>query len=270
MQTEMLFLWAALVAYVLGGSLAIGGVVIGKRAERTVLALTVIGLALHTVSIGWRWSRLGHGPFVNLFEILSSNIWGLMLVVAIAYWRIPAIRQAAAMIMPIMFLMMGWLLLIHPGETQLPATFRTTWLFVHVGFAKVFLGALLIAVGLSGVILSRQVRRGQRWFEQLPDDSRLDELSFRFMALALVFHSLMLIAGAIWAQDAWGRYWAWDPLETWSFLTWITVALSMHARVAYRISPRQAASMVIGVFIVAFLTFFGIPFISQAAHQGAV
>lgn len=270
MRSEMLLLWAALVAYVLGGSLAIGGVVMRKRAERTVLALVVVGLLLHTLSIGMRWERLGHGPFVNLFEILSSNVWGLMLVIAIAYWRIPAIRIVAAVVMPVMFMMMGWLLLVRPEETQLPATFRTTWLFVHVGFAKVFLGALLIAVGISGVILLRARERARRWFEQLPADARLDDLSFRFMALALVFHSLMLIAGAIWAQDAWGRYWAWDPLETWSFLTWVTVALSMHARVAFRIPPRLAAWIVLAVFTVAFLTFFGIPFISEVAHKGAV
>jgi len=270
MRNEMIFLWAALVAYVLGGSLAIGGVIVRKRAEKVVLALTLLGIVLHTTSLALRWIRLDHGPFVSLFEILSSNIWGLMLVLAVAYWRIPAIRQVAAVVMPIMFLMMGWLLMLHPGETAMPATFRTTWLFVHVGFAKVFLGALLIAVGTSGVILLRATQRGRRWFENLPDDRRLDDLSFRFMALALVFHILMLIAGAIWAQDAWGRYWAWDPLETWSFLTWVTVALSMHARVAYKISPVNAAWMVIAVFVVAFLTFFGIPFISQAAHKGAV
>jgi ABC-type transport system involved in cytochrome c biogenesis permease subunit len=90
------------------------------------------------------------------------------------------------------------------------------------------------------------------------------------MALALVFDSLMLITGAIWAQDAWGRYWAWDPLETSSFITWILLAFALHLRVTYRSSPRQGAWMAITVFLLAFITFFGVPFVSTAPHKGAV
>ena len=78
------------------------------------------------------------------------------------------------------------------------------------------------------------------------------------------------LGGAIWAQDAWGRYWAWDPLETWAFLTWLLVALSLHLRVTIRMSPNAYAYLVFAVFVVAFLTFFGVPFISQTPHQGAV
>ena len=120
------------------------------------------------------------------------------------------------------------------------------------------LGAVLVAVGLSGLILARLAAQG------------LEELAFRFMAIGFVFETLMLVSGAVWAQDAWGRYWAWDPLETWAFLTWLSLAAFLHARVAFRVGPRASAVMIIGVFVLAFLTFFGVPFISTAAHKGAV
>jgi ABC-type transport system involved in cytochrome c biogenesis permease subunit len=88
------------------------------------------------------------------------------------------------------------------------------------------------------------------------------------MAFAFVFHSLMLIAGAVWAQDAWGRYWAWDPLETWAFMTWLALGASLHLRLTYRIPPWIGWLLILGVFILAFLTFFGVPFVSLAPHKG--
>lgn len=270
MDQELQILWAGIVAYVASGSLAIVALLMGKRPDRTVLALMVLGLVLHTASIALRWERLGHGPFITMFEILSSNVWSLMLAFALAYWRIPKIRPAAAVVMPILFIMMGWLMLSHPGEGHFPPTYRTVWLYIHIGFGKVFLGAVLVAVGLAGVILLRRFDLGVERLARLPDDRRLDELAFRFMAVGLVFETLMLVAGAIWAQDAWGRYWAWDPLETWAFLTWLTLAFTIHARLAFKIRPATHATMIMAVFVLAFLTFFGVPFISTSPHKGAV
>jgi cytochrome c-type biogenesis protein CcsB len=257
------------VVYVIAGSAAIFGVVFKKRPERSVLLLMLAGIVLHTISIALRWERLGHGPFVTMFEILSSNVWSMMLAFALAYWRLPAIRASAAVVMPILFMVMGWLLTSNPGEVHLPPTYHTIWLFIHIGFGKVFMGAVLVAVGLSGVILLRAAGKGQR-FERLPEDAHLGELTFRCMAVGFIFETLMLIAGAIWAQDAWGRYWNWDPLETWAFLTWLVLAFSLHLRLTYRLSPKAGAWLVLAVFVTAFLTFFGVPFISETPHQGAV
>ncbi len=270
LELELQTLWAALVFYVLAGTAAIFGVVLQRKPERTILGLLLIGLVLQSLSIALRWDRLGHGPYITMYEILLSNIWSLLTVYTLAYWRIKPIRPTAAVVMPVIFVMMGWLLMTSPNAGHLPPTYHTIWLFIHIGFGKVFLGTVLVAVGISGIILLRQSRFGAGRFFRMPDDKRLDDLSFRFMAIALIFETLMLIAGAIWAQDAWGRYWNWDPLETWAFLTWLFVAFSLHARFTYKTSPRVGALMVMGVFVLAFLTFFGVPFISPSPHKGAV
>jgi ABC-type transport system involved in cytochrome c biogenesis permease subunit len=251
-------LWSALLAYVVAGSVAIFALALERRAERWILGLLALGLALHGAALAARWIAVGHGPFITLFEILSSNVWSLTLVFTLAYWRVPAVRPAAAFVMPVLFILMGWLLVAHPGEGHFPPTYRTLWLYVHVALGKVFLGAVLVAVGLSGLVLARLAAQG------------LEELAFRFMAIGFVFETLMLVSGAVWAQDAWGRYWAWDPLETWAFLTWLSLAAFLHARVAFRVGPRTSALMIIGVFVLAFLTFFGVPFISTAPHKGAI
>jgi ABC-type transport system involved in cytochrome c biogenesis permease subunit len=270
MMTELQLLWGALVLYTLAGSTAIGGTVLARRMEHAVLALIVIGLAVHAAAIGLRWERVGHGPFITLFEILSSNVWSLLLIFTLAYWRVPAVRPAAAVVMPILFVMMGWMLVTSPSDGHFPPTYRTIWLYIHVFFGKVFLGSVLVAVGIAGLILLRHAGVAVQRLARLPASAKLENLAFRFMILGCVFETLMLIAGAIWAQDAWGRYWAWDPLETWAFLTWLTLAFFVHARATFRLQPQHSAWFMIGVFVLAFLTFFGVPFVSTAPHKGVV
>lgn len=268
MELELKLLWAGIICYVLGGSVAIAALVLKQARERAVGLLVLLGWLLHTGALLVRWERLGQGPFVTMFEILSSNIWSLVLVFLLAFWKIPAIRPSAALVMPVLFVMMGWLMLSSPGEVHFPRTFRTPWLYIHVGLGKVFLGAMLVAIGLAAAIQLRRSERGRRWCERLPADPRLDELSYRFMALALIFNGLMLVAGAIWANDAWGRYWAWDRLETWAFITWLLLAVALHVRITWRPRPQRSSLMAFAVFVIAFLTFFGIPFITDRPHQG--
>ncbi|HET6720400.1 MAG TPA: cytochrome c biogenesis protein CcsA [Rhodocyclaceae bacterium] len=270
MNLEMAALWAAIVCYACAGAIAIGALVLCKKTERTPLALLVAGLTLHALAIGWRWERLGHGPYVTFFEIMSSNLWSLMTIFTFCYWRIPKLRPATPFVMPVFFLLMGWLTLLDRSAGPLPATYHTVWLFIHIGFSKLFLGPIVVAVGLALVILLRRAGRFAPHLDRLPASPRLDELAWRLMALAFVFEILMLITGAIWAQDAWGRYWDWDPLETWAFLTWLMLAFSLHARLTFKLQPAHGALLILIVFGLAFLTFFGTPFISEVAHQGAI
>jgi len=270
MQTELLLLWSALVVFVFCGSLAIAATVMRMHAERVVLGLLVLGQVLITAAIALRWERLGHGPFVTMFEIITSNLWSLSLIYLLAYWRLPPLRPSAAVVMPILFIMMGWLLVTDPAGSYLPPTYHTIWLYIHIGFGKVFLGAVLVAVGLAGVILLRRFEGASQPFRRMPDNASLDELAYRFMSIGLIFNTLMLISGAIWAQDAWGRYWSWDPLETWAFITWLLLGLAIHIRLTLKIRPETGAVLVLAVFVLAFLTFFGVPFISTAPHKGAV
>ena len=270
MATELNLLWMALALYALAGSTAIGATVLARRFERIFLALIVAGLAMHALSLGLRWARVSYGPFITMFEILSSNVWSLLLVFSIAYWRVPAVRPAAAVVMPVVFILMAWLLAVSPLHGHYPATYQTPWLYVHVLFGKVFLGAALIALGIAGVILLREAGARAASLLRLPDNAKLETLAFRFMVLGFLFETLMLIAGAIWAQDAWGRYWAWDPLETWAFATWLTLAFYLHLRITTPLAPRYGAALIVVVFVLAFLTFFGVPFVSTAPHKGAL
>lgn len=270
MTADFAALYAALAAYVVAGSVAIAGIGRSRPRHGAMLAFLALALACHTAALALRWERTGHGPFITMHEILSSNVWSLALAFTLAAWRWRVVRAAGAVVMPILFVMMAWMVSTDPAAGHMPATYRTLWLFVHVAMGKVFLGAVIVGVGLAGLILLRRAGVAAPWLLALPDDARLENLAFRFMVVGFLFESLMLVAGAIWAQDAWGRYWAWDPLETWAFVTWLVLAGFLHARATLRLAPAAGAAMIMAVFVVAFLTFFGVPFVSVAPHKGAV
>jgi ABC-type transport system involved in cytochrome c biogenesis permease subunit len=224
----------------------------------------LLGAGLIALVIAERWMRLGYGPFSTLYEVLLSNLFSLGLLYAIAYLLVPRIREGAPVAAAVFAVMAVWAAWVPREATFLPVTYENPWLWVHVTVGKFFLAASLIAASLAlAVNVGLAPGPGQR----APDAAAAEQTAWRFLALAFVFHSLMLIAGAAWAQDAWGRFWAWDPLETWSFLTWLTMALALHWRVTRPGHPLQRWLPVL-VFVIAFITFFGVPFVSEAPHKG--
>ncbi|HEY5603450.1 MAG TPA: cytochrome c biogenesis protein CcsA [Gammaproteobacteria bacterium] len=279
MVAEVPWLWSGLGAYFAATLIAIWGVaprfagmpvIQNRRHEYAVLAFLMLGVTLLAVAIAERWLRIGHGPWISLFELLMSQLWSLGLIFVLLYWRLPGLRPSAVIVLPVMWILGSWVLTLEPAASHFPPTYYNAWKWVHVGLGKIFLALLLAGVGLAGVLILRHTRRGQAWFRNMPSNVIVDRLAWRFMMLALVFDSLMLIAGAVWAQDAWGRYWAWDPLETSAFLTWLLLAIGLHLRLSYRVPPVVSGLMIIGVFMLAFATYFGAPYISPAAHKGVV
>ena len=267
---ETITLWSALVCYSLITAMAMFGLVFGKRPERSMMAFISMGVVLHTVAIAARWVRIDHIPVGNSFELLSTNVWGLMLAVAVGYWLLPRVRAFAALVMPVIIMLMAWMLLMAKDESSLPPTYDTVWLFIHIGFLKLFMGSAFVALGIAGIILLRAANIGRARFARLPDDGSLDGTAYRCMALALIFDTIGVVAGAIWAQDAWGHYWSWDKLEVWSLVTWLSIGLTLHMRATFKTKPQTNSLLIVATWLIAFFTFFGIPFVSTAMHKGMI
>lgn len=267
---EQPWLWAGLFAYGLATLLGIVGVARGRPREGLVLTCLLSGVALIAMAITERWLRQGHGPFVNLFELLMSQLFSLGLLYSVVYWRMPVLRPTVVVVMPVIWILGSWVLFLEPNPSHLPPTYTNSWLWAHVGVGKVFLAFALVGVGVGGVNILRRWPPFSRWFAQMPGEMVLDRLAWQFMLAAFVFDSLMLIFGAVWAQDAWGRYWSWDALETSAFLTWLLLGMSLHIRFTYRVPGWLSAWAMIAVFVMAFSTYFGAPFLSPAAHKGMI
>jgi ABC-type transport system involved in cytochrome c biogenesis permease subunit len=263
-----MWVWGGLAGY-LGSTVTAWSLPAGHVArDRVMLLMLSAGAVLLCLAIAGRWLRVGYGPFLTLYEILLSNMASLGLITALIFWRVPMTRTAALLVLPVLLLLGVWSMTVPAEASRLPATYDTWLLWIHVGVGKVFLAICLVATGLAGILLLGRLNTMHRLVRGLPGESDLDDLVWRMMAVAFVFHSLMLIAGAVWAQDAWGRYWDWDPLETSAFLTWLAMATSLHLRLTWRVPPWLGWWLVIAIFVLAFLTFFGLPFNSAGPHRG--
>lgn len=223
----------------------------------------LVGSVIYAIAITLRWLELGQGPFLTMYEILVSSLFSLGLVLGLACLWQPQACRGAPIATLVLLLMALWLAFTDSGHKPLPATYGNPWLWVHVVMGKLFLGCCLVASSLAASLLLGL--KGTRL-----NVVETERIAWLWMMFAFVFHSAMLIAGAVWAQDAWGRYWDWDPLETWAFGTWLVMAFALHLRATRVLAPSLQHVLVVGVFVLAFLTFFGVPFVSLAPHKGAV
>jgi cytochrome c-type biogenesis protein CcsB len=135
-------------------------------------------------------------------------------------------------------------LLYRPSAPLVPAL-QSTWLVVHV-FAAILSGGVFLlsnTIAATYLWLDYMERKGERtaFAKRLPTLEVLDQLSYRLVAFVFPLWTFAVIAGAIWAEAAWGRYWGWDPKETWAFITWILYAAYLHARVTAGWKGRKAA-----------------------------
>ena len=134
--------------------------------------------------------------------------------------------------------------LYRPSAPLVPAL-KSTWLAIHVSAAIISGGVFLLAnaVAATYLILDNIEKKGPRpaWALRLPTLEALDQLSYRLVAFVFPLWTFAVIAGAIWAESAWGRYWGWDPKETWAFITWVAYAAYLHARGTIGWRGRRAA-----------------------------
>ena len=261
LQSELYLLYLASAFYILFSII----IVLDNdkcKYYKLMIPLAILGLISHSISIGIHWVRVGHGPFINLYEILNSNVWSTFLGFTLFIILFRKYIYIVKTVLPVIIVLLLWLLSTQPTDTYLPPTYNTVWLYFHVVSGKIYFSLLLLSSGLSVYTL----------FKKSTDKIRQQNiilLAYKFLTIAFVFDLFMLFFGAIWAQDAWGRYWAWDPLETWAFLSCLSIAFALHVRIRNRQSVLFRVLILVS-FLLAFLTFFGVPFISTAAHQGMV
>lgn len=232
-----------------------------------LILLGLLAVVITSASaIALRWIAAEQGPFLTLYEVILSNLFSVSGLYAIAYRYSVSVRVSATAVLSMLLLMGVWLLMLPAKVVPLPATFDNYWLWIHVAAGKLFLAACFVGAGSAAVLLCRHFA-GALTAEVTEE---LDAVVWRFMSTAFVAHSSMLVAGAVWAYDAWGRYWAWDPLETWVFITWLVQGLTLHCRVSLRLPYWLLWLLVELIFVLAFMTFFGVPFLSDIPHAGVM
>jgi len=215
------------------------------KAARIATALMLLAFILLFVAVIARGLSNGHVPWGNMYEFSITGaltFTGAYLVALRKY----DLRWLGLFISLAALLTLGTAItLLYRDSAPLVPALKSTWLIIHVVAAIISGGVFLLSNVIAGAYLYLDAReRGAgrpAWATRLPALEVLDQLSYRLVAFVFPLWTFSVIAGAIWAESAWGRYWGWDPKETWAFITWVAYAAYLHARVTVGWKGRRAA-----------------------------
>ncbi|MSY00485.1 MAG: c-type cytochrome biogenesis protein CcsB, partial [Actinobacteria bacterium] len=216
-----------------------------ERAARIATAMMVLGFLLLLCGVIARGISAKHVPWGNMYEFSITGALAFTGAYLIAL-RKHDLRWLGLFVSISVLLTLGTAItLLYRNSAPLVPALKSTWLVIHVIAAIISGGVFLLAnvIAASYLYLESMEKRGGRkpWAKRLPDLETLDQLSYRLVAFVFPLWTFAVIAGAIWAESAWGRYWGWDPKETWAFITWVAYAAYLHARVTIGWRGRRAA-----------------------------
>jgi ABC-type transport system involved in cytochrome c biogenesis permease subunit len=238
-----------------------------RRFGIAVTTLLSAGLFAQTVYMIWRWAEAGRAPFSNMYESLVLFAWAVVavylgIVVGRATSRGAASGAAAYSWLAAAAALLAALTLAYAStyhdsaiKPLMPAL-RSNWLTFHV--LSCFLGYGAFAVGAAASI--GYLITGKDAF----DDATARTISFGFL-----FLTVGIIAGAVWANSAWGTYWSWDPKETWSLITWLIYAVFLHCRFLRGWKGKRAAWISVLGFASVIFTYFGVNYLLSGLHSYA-
>lgn len=233
------------------------------------LASISIGFASHTLALLTRYVEAGYTPVTNLHESLSFFAWMIIGVLLLTHLKYK-VKVLGAFLTPIALILMLSALALPKEILPLAPVLRSYWHPFHVIFA--FLGnaifTLTFCCGILYLIQEHQLKskRMGAIAKRLPSLKVLDDLNYRSLTFGFPMLTLGIITGAVWAEYAWGRYWGWDPKETWSLITWFLYAALLHQRLTVGWRGRKAAIMAIVGFFAVLFTFLGVNLLLPGLH----
>jgi cytochrome c-type biogenesis protein CcsB len=239
----------------------------------------LLGLIGNTAGIVMRWEEsyrmgIGHAPLSNLYESLVFFAWTLTLLYLFIERRYGN-RVIGAFTMPLAFLAMAYASLspnISDRIQPLLPALKSNWLIAHVITCFIGYAAFAVAFGLSIMYLIRQrepVPKGAL-LDRFPKPNVIDDLTHQMIMFGFLFLSVGIISGAVWANSAWGRYWGWDPKETWSLITWFIYATLLHAKLMRGWHGRRIAYLSVVGFAAVLFTYFGVNLLPGLHSYGAM
>lgn len=269
---EQIFFWIALVLYaVTTGGYVYALVFKNSRILPVFSWVIATGFICQTIAIWGRFDATGHLPWSGDYETSLAGSWLIILFALIVTKLRPELRLMGLAVLPFVVLLMGFGAMRSPTLIPLNATLKTIWLYIHVYFALISFGAYTLAMA-TGALYLLKIRSEDTFAEKqnpviasLPSIERLDELTFRYVVFGFITDAFMIAAGAIWAKDLWGSYWSWDPVETWSLISWLIYGLTIHLRITMGWKGVRFAWLVIAALSTVLIAYFGVTFVVQSS-----
>jgi cytochrome c-type biogenesis protein CcsB len=245
-----------------------------------------------------RWIAAGYFPLSNLYESLFFLAWGITTIHLIAE-KMSQSRLVGAATAPVAMGITAFAALTLPDEMQnsapLVPALKSNWLMMHVSvmmlsYATLMVGAVMAitflivtagqqvelqgnSLGIGGYRLSSSPDLGSTSTtvtlspQRLSLAQTLDNISYRIIGLGFPLLTIGIIAGGVWANEAWGSYWSWDPKETWALITWLFFAAYLHSRITKGWQGRRPAILAASGFVVIWICYLGVNILGKGLHS---
>ncbi|MFE7132916.1 c-type cytochrome biogenesis protein CcsB [Streptomyces sp. NPDC057638] len=261
---------------------AAGGTVKGDVYGRIAISLTVLAFAIHAAGVIARAASVKRVPWGNMYEFsitFSAVLVGTYLALLLAKKNI---RWLGLLLVGTVLADLGIAIgVLYTDSDQLVPALDSYWLVIHVSTA-IFCGAVFYLGAIGSVLYllrdshEAKLARGDQpgalatsLLGRLPSSASLDKFAYRVNAAVFPLWTFTIIAGAIWAGEAWGRYWGWDPKEVWSFITWVAYACYLHARATAGWKGRKAAYLSLIAFACWLFNYYGVNMFVNGLHSYA-
>jgi cytochrome c-type biogenesis protein CcsB len=264
-----------------GAGAVAGGPPAGEPADRRRIeqfgrigvTLTVFGFLLSTAGVVLRGVAAGRAPWGNMFEFTTTAMVFVVGAYLLMAWRV-GIRWLGLPVTLLAAVANGLAVTVfYVAVAPLVPALHSVWFLIHI-IAAAVAGAAFNVGGLMSILYLLKKRAEDRgtvrgYLALLPTARRIDLLTYRFHAFAFPLWTFTVAAGAVWAEYAWGRYWGWDPKETWALVTWVIYACYLHARSTAGWRGSKAAVVAIVGLASFWFNFVGINLLVSGLHSYA-
>ena len=252
-----------------------------ERAGRAGVALTYLGIGLLLSCIVLRGLATARVPWGNMYEFINLTCFCGLVAAAVVLRRAQYRALWVFVLVPVLILLTVSGRWLYTNAAPVMPALQSYWLPIHVSVVSLGSGVFLVAGVASILFLLKMSRFGSpsenisadgalaRIVQRLPDGQTLDRIAYRTTIFAFPVFGFGVIFGAIWAEEAWGRYWGWDPKETVSFIAWVIYAAYLHARSTAGWRDRKAAWINVAGFVAMVFNLFFINLVTVGLHSYA-
>ncbi|MBI9053803.1 MAG: c-type cytochrome biogenesis protein CcsB [Bacteroidales bacterium] len=270
---DRLFPYYATIGLILLFILLYGIIAQRKEQKLTVpifTGLLIIGFVFHTLGLAIRWYVSGHAPMSNGYESMIFISW-VTILAGFLFSKRSAFVLAATSVLGGFTLMVAHLSFMDPEITNLVPVLQSYWLTLHVSVITGSYGFLGLGAIIGLIVLILYISVSQKNKNQINTTvEELTVISFKVLTIGLYLLTIGTFLGAIWANESWGRYWGWDPKETWSLITIIVYSFVLHARMIDGLKGFFAFNvMALFAFSSVLMTYFGVNYYLSGLHSYA-
>jgi cytochrome c-type biogenesis protein CcsB len=250
----------------------------GRRSANIAMSLTWLSFVLLLAGVVMRGLWAGRVPWGNMYEFSISAALATLAAFLFLSLRSDIRWLGLFVVIPVLLTLGMAVTVLYTEAAQLVPALKSYWLVIHVSAAVICSGAFTIAAATAGVGLlkggleRRAVARtgsADGVLARVPSVERLESFTNRVVAFSFPLWTFAVVAGAIWAENAWGRYWGWDPKETWAFITWVIFAAYLHARSTAGWRGTKASWIAIVGWLAFLINYFGVNFFVNSLHSYA-